>query len=120
MGLKVQIIQNFINENGYGDPNCVWRIKSFTFEFAGLESFFSITYEVKPSAAIEGVALRQMTQRIPFDWANPEDTAFLYQISDKIHVKNQEVAFIPTMEGIKSFTDLNALTVDVGEIEIPE
>ena len=112
MGLKIKQLTDFMNEFGMTDSSTVASIINVNFNYKEMD--ISITYEFTPSTYIEGMPKRQMTQVLPLDFEDEQVLGIILTVSDKLHAINDDVAFIPTMDGVKSFTDFNAETIDVG------
>lgn len=112
MALKVKKIPDFITELGYKDENTVFSIADV--QFRNNSSEIAINWEITPSNYKEGTQKQFRTQIIPFDWTNPDFVSLLLQNSDIIHDLSMSTPFIPTPDGVKSFTDFKAETIDVG------
>ena len=111
MGLKVKNIENLITPLGYSDSLIRCSIKKVIFNFDGLEnSNVQVLFELTPSTWREGIPKNQYTATIPVDLNNQEIMGLILTNSDAIHDLVMPVEFIPTIDGFKSFTQLNAET----------
>ena len=112
MGLKIKTLPEFITHQGFKDEDTVFSIREVSFR--NYSSEVAIEWEVTPSSWVEGIVKQRFTQIIPFDWENLDFVALLLSNSDAIHDLAMDVEFLPTLTGLKSFTELNAITTDVG------
>lgn len=112
MGLKIKTVPEFITNLGYKDENTVFSIREVSFRNYSGE--VAIEWEVTTSNWVSGMLKERFTQIIPFDWQNMSFVQLLLSNSDAIHDLASSVPFINSLNGVVSFDDLQAQTVDVG------
>ena len=108
MGLKIKQINEFTNEQGFKDNGTTFPIRTVTFRNDTQEIL--IEWMVTTSSGSQ----YPQTQKIPFDFSNPEFVGLLLSNSDALHDLAMDIPFLPTPEGLKSFADFDAETIDVG------
>ena len=111
MAFKVKTVSQIVNPFGFNLSNCVFSIVSVLFDFR--EQRVVISWELTPANWIQGMPTTNLSQVIPVDLQNQTLLGLILQNSDQIHSLSMDIAFIETNEGLKSFQDLNAQTVEV-------
>lgn len=108
MGLKIKKSE-FESSSGLKDTDVVSSIESVVFN--NKLKLIIIHWEITSS---KGEFIGIFPQKIPFDFSNQTFVELLLQNSDALHELAMDKPFLPTPEGLKSFADFNAETIDVG------
>lgn len=113
MGFKIKNIPELINGQRFTANDIVYSVKEVVFRYE--EQSLAIEWRLTPSGWQAGEARVTQTQVIPFaQFLSPEYLAMVVETSDVIHQICMTFPFIPTIDGLKSFAQLNADTIDVG------
>ena len=114
MSLKIKTIPVFTNEQGFTATDTVCKVKGVNFNYQQMS--ITIHWQMFPSTWVEGMQPLERYQVISMVDENGMPTitqiqmGLLLSVSEEIHKQGEDVPFIGTIDGAKSFKDLNAKT----------
>lgn len=108
MGFKVKKT-NFISETGLQDSDVISEI-----EFGGFNNATKEIITQWKVTSSSGKVIGVFPQKVPLASLNITLIEKLVEFSDLLHELGIDVPCFPTPEGLKSFADFNAETIDVG------
>lgn len=106
-----------MNEQGFTATDTVCTIKAVNFDYERM--VITIHWKMAPTTGIAGIPPIEKYQSIPMidEEGKPIITAtqmgLLLSVSEEIHKLCEDIPFINTIDGLKSFADLNAVTTNV-------
>lgn len=114
MGLKIKQIPELKNSLGYKLENSIWSFSDVSFRTS--EQVVAVECTTTPEDYDEksGVQKERRTALIPIDLTVDLIRNLIESNSDAIHEIIMDIPFIQTNDGMKSFRDLNAVTIDIG------
>lgn len=114
MALKIKTIPVITNEQGFTATDTVCKVKAVNFDYQQMS--ITIHWQMYPSTWVEGMQPIEKYQVISMVDENGVPTitqtqmGLLLSVSEEIHKQAEDVPFINTIDGAKSFKDLNAVT----------
>lgn len=117
MSLKIKTIPVITNEQGFTATDTVCKVKAVNFDYQQMA--ITIHWQMYPSTWVEGMPIIEKYQVISMvdvdgrPILTQEQMGLLLSVSDEIHKLCDDIPFLNTIDGLKSFADLGAVTANV-------
>lgn len=117
MALKIKTIPTLMNEQGFTATDTICKVKAVNFDYQQMT--ITIHWQMYPSTWTEKMPPIDKYQGISMIDAEGKPTLtqeqmmLLLAVSEEMHKICEDIPFLNTLDGIKSFADLGAVTTAV-------